>query len=337
MSSEAAGTTTPSAPIRVVFFGTPEYAVPALKFLATDDRFAVTLVVTQPDRPAGRRHRLTEPAVKIAAGTLDLHVYQPDSLKTSAARQPLADADADLFVVAAYGLIFGPRTLAIPRLGCLNLHASLLPRFRGASPISAAILAGDEETGVSLMRMERGLDTGPVYARSIVPIRPDDTTDTLTIRLAEHSVPLLNSNLPAIASGSLAATPQQGHGATLTRPMTKLDGAIDWRDSAEQIERQVRAMWSWPRAWTLDGGQQLQIHRATASPTDSAMEPGAVCQGESSVSVTCGSGTLVLSTVQPAGGKPMDARAWIAGLRGRLPLLQAPSELRDRSPLVVDV
>ena len=171
-------------PLRVVFFGTPEYAIPTLEMLVSDPRFDVRLVVTQPDRPAGRRHQLTAPPVKIAAEKFVLPVYQPDSLRSPANRELLIGVQADVFIVAAYGRIFGEKTLAIPRSGCINLHASLLPAYRGASPIAAAILNGEATTGVSLMKMELGLDTGPVYRSINTAISPDDTTDVLTARLA---------------------------------------------------------------------------------------------------------------------------------------------------------
>jgi len=170
--------------IRVVFFGTPEYAVPALAALAEDPRFTVVLVVTQPDRPAGRGHALLPPPVKMEALQRGLRVYQPESLRRHSEREPLIEADADVFVVAAFGLIFGKRTLALPRMGCLNLHASLLPKYRGASPVAAAILQGDRETGVSLMLMDEGLDTGPVIATATIAIDLADTTESLTARLA---------------------------------------------------------------------------------------------------------------------------------------------------------
>ena len=237
-------------PISIVYFGTPTYAEPALRKLASDGRFDIRLVVTQPDRPAGRGHRLVSPAVRIVADELGLPIYQPATLRDEVSRAPLLAADADVFVVAAYGLIFGRKTLAIPRRGCLNLHASILPAYRGAAPIPAAILTGDSEIGVTLMEMEAGLDTGPIVDIVRTPIALDDTTASLTSRLGELGGNLVVDSLPTWYSGQLAAAPQPS-GASVVRMLRKTDGGIDWSQSAEMIERQVRAMWPWPRAWTL--------------------------------------------------------------------------------------
>src|SRR3954452_24216084 len=181
----------PDLTYRIVYFGTPEYAVPAFDQLAADERFDVVLVVTQPDRPAGRGHKLTSPPVKKAAEQRGIRVYQPESLRSPDMRMPLVEAKADLFVVAAYGLIFGEKTLAIPSISCVNLHASILPAYRGASPVSAAILEGLSSTGVSLMVMERGLDSGPVIATESISIKPDATTGSLTAELASVGAQLV--------------------------------------------------------------------------------------------------------------------------------------------------
>ncbi|MBX3069784.1 MAG: methionyl-tRNA formyltransferase [Thermomicrobiales bacterium] len=322
-------------PVRVVFFGTPDYAVPALKLLATDDRFDVRLVVTQPDRPAGRRHQMTEPAVKIAARELGMHVYQPESLRSPEARAPLEHAGADVFVVAAYGLILGPKTLAMPAVSCVNLHASLLPLYRGASPIACAILAGERETGVTLMQMDRGLDTGPVYAATSTVVEECDTTDVLTARLSEIGAELLLEHLPSIAAGRLQPTPQDDARATMTRRILKSDGAIDWSHPADAIERQIRAMWPWPRAWAETGNAQIQIHKARVHAAEIDEEPGTVLLRDSDVIVACGGSTgLILELMQPAGSKPVTAQAWMAGLRGALPRFVTPEVARTRPPLI---
>jgi methionyl-tRNA formyltransferase len=296
--------------LRIVFFGAPGYAVPTLRALAESPRFEIALVVTQPDRPAGRGRKLTAPPVKLEANRLDLPIYQPESLRAPGARQPLIDAAADLFVVAAYGLIFGEKTLAIPRLGCLNLHASLLPQYRGASPISAAILNGDRETGVTLMVMERGLDTGPTLARVAVAIDPSDTTASLTEKLAGAGAELAVTAIPAFASGELSPVPQPS-GASLVRPMVKADGQLDFTRSADALARQVRAMWPWPRAWAILNGETIQIHRATV--TDPANgTPGTITLSEKEPVVACGVGALRLDLVQLPGGKPMTGRHFAA-------------------------
>lgn len=309
--TETAGTI--ESRLKIAFFGTPAFAVPALERLAGDERFVVALVVTQPDRPAGRGRSLVASPVKRAAEQLGLTVYQPDGLRAAAGREPLAVLEADLFVVAAYGLIFGRRTLALPRLGCLNLHASVLPRHRGASPIAAAILSGDGRTGVSLMAMEPGLDNGPVIAVRQTVITGDDTTASLTERLAEIGARLATEAIPEFAAGRLPAVSQPVVGVTVTRPLTKADGWLDWTRSAKDLERQVRAMWPWPRAWTTLRDVPLQIHRATVVDRTGADEPGSIQLLGGTVSVRCGQGALRLDSVQRAGGRPVSGPALIAG------------------------
>jgi methionyl-tRNA formyltransferase len=292
-------------PVRIVFFGTPDYAVPSLQALAADERIRISLVVSQPDRPAGRGRQLTSPAVKLAAVELDLPVYQPESLRTADDRSLIADASADLFVVAAFGKIFGPKLLAIPRLGSINLHASILPHFRGANPIAAAILEGNFRTGVSLMRMETGLDTGPILAQRSIDIERSDTTASLTPRLAQFGAQLLIDSLDELIAGELLAVPQDDAQATLTRPMVKADGWIDWSQSAIEIERQVRAMWDWPRAWTTLEGSPIQIHRAMSLPGPGDARPGEVTIRPEGAVAGTGDGELLIEIAQAAGGKPL--------------------------------
>ena len=318
-SSERAG---PEAmgrePAAVVFFGTPAFAVPTLAHLANDDRFDVRLVVTQPDRPAGRGRKLETSAVKVAAESMGLPVYQPDSLRTAALREPLVRAGADVFVVAAYGLIFGPKTLAIPRRGCVNVHASLLPAYRGASPVAAAILRGDPVAGVTLMLMEEGLDTGPMLAQVETAVEDDDTTASLSERLADLGASLTIARLPDYLTGTRQPTPQPRAGATLTRPLHKVDGWLNWSLPVADLERTVRAMWPWPRAWTLFDQEPLQIHAAgvAALPDEGAGQPaGTLIDLGGEPAVVCGDGVLVLRRLLPAGGKAMDGRSFLAGRR----------------------
>ena len=321
---------------RIVFFGTPDFAVPTLRYLTADRQFEIALVVSQPDRPAGRGRRLESPPVVVAARELNLPVYQTATLRQAAAREPLVAAAADLFVVAAFGLIFGPQTLALPRLGCVNVHASLLPSYRGAAPISAAILNGDEATGVTLMQMEPGLDTGPMLARSTEPITAADTTATLTERLALTGARLAAAQLAAYVGGELQPVPQPATGASLTRPLRKADGRLDWGMPAAQLEREVRAFWPWPRAWTEFGGSTLQVHEATVIP-DLAITPGTVLLDSGALIVACGAGGLELHRIQLAGGRPMLVTDWLAGR----PLVpdQLPVGVRgeERPPLIVPV
>lgn len=301
----------PADPIRIVYFGTPAYAVPALNALFLDPRADVVLVVTQPDRPAGRGRTLTPPPVKQTALAHGRSVYQPETLRTAEDRDPIAAVAADLFVVAAFGKIFGPKLLALPRLGAVNLHASLLPLYRGASPISAAILEGRDETGITLMRMDTGLDTGPILAHRSLPITADSTTASLTPRLASIGAELLIDSLGDLQGNALPHTPQSDREASLTRPMVKADGWIDWNRPAVEIERRVRAMWDWPRGWTTLKGEPIQIHRAKVDPSPATSTPGTMESEQGVPIVSTGAGRLILEIVQSAGGKPLSGDVWL--------------------------
>lgn len=315
--------------LSIVFFGTPGYAVPALEALLGRDDVQVSLVVTQPDRPAGRGRVLQAPPVKIAAERKGIPVYQPESLRTAESRDPLVAQSADLFVVAAYGLIFGRKTLAIPRLGCLNLHASLLPKYRGASPITAAILSGDRVTGVTLMQMDAGMDTGAVIATTKLEIEPTDTTGSLTERLASAGAHLLLESLRRFVDGDLAPMPQPEGGGSVVRPLVKADGWIVWNQPADAIERRIRAMQPWPRAWTtMPNGATLQIGRASLLDRPFQDLPGTVVVAGKRILVACSGGALALELVQPAGASEMPGMALISGrklaARDRLGAVGAP-------------
>jgi methionyl-tRNA formyltransferase len=300
-----------SRPIRIVVFGTPDYAVPALRGLANSSQFEVAQAVTQPDRSGGRRGMI-EPAVKTAANELGLPVIQPATLRDEAVREQLRAIGADLFVVAAYGLIFSQEVLDIPLSGCVNLHASILPAYRGAAPIPAAILNSDPETGVTLMMMERGLDKGPIVAIERTPIEPTDTTETLTSRLAQIGADMAVQLLPDLVDGEIVPTPQPD-GATAVRQLTKADGQIDWTRSALDISRQVRAMWPWPRAWTEIEGRQLQIHAAAVVESAAEGSAGVVVIEGGHPIIGCGIGALLIERGQVAGGKPISGRDLISG------------------------
>lgn len=298
---------------RVIFMGTPEFSVPSLKALANRDDIELSLVVTQPDRPAGRGKKLAPPAVKLAAEELGLPLLQTDSLRHAEVKERIIAEKPDLAVVAAFGMILGKWILDLPSHGCVNLHASLLPSYRGAAPITAAILAGDEIAGVTLMQMDRGLDTGDMLATIEIPVDSDDTTESLTPKLAEAAAELLDSRLSELLAGTLTPVPQPD-GATETRQLRKEDGRIDWNQSAEHIERHVRAMWDWPRAWAvLPNGDRMQIHVARVV-TDVDNRPGMITIDGKRIFVGTGAGSLELIRVQLPGGKPIAGNALIQKL-----------------------
>lgn len=321
--------------MRIVFFGTPAFAVPILKRLVHDSQFDVRLVVSQPGRPAGRGRRLEASPVIDAARELGVPTYQPSTLRTSEARGPLAEIEADLFVVAAYGLIFGAKMLALPRLGCINVHASMLPRYRGAAPIPAAILAGDQETGVTLMNMETGLDTGPMLAMQAIPIEPLATTTSLTAQLADIGADLAARTLPLFVEGAAPLITQPIAGASLTRPLAKADGWLDWTRPAIELERSVRAFWPWPRAWTTLDLTPLQIHQARVVPATVSNAPGTVVASDRELIVVCGTDALRLTRIQVAGGKPVSDREFLAGRRAPVSKLGDVGAPPRPPPLIV--
>lgn len=293
---------------RIIFMGTPDFAVPSLRSLAARDDIDLRLVVTQPDRPAGRGKKLVAPAVKDAAVELGVPFVQTDSLRHAEVTQRIIDEEPDLVVVAAFGMILGKWILELPKLGCVNLHASLLPKYRGASPISAAILAGDDVTGVTLMQMDRGLDTGDMLATIEVAIAGVDTTESLTPRLADAAAELLDSRLTDLLTSRIKPV-SQPDGATETRQLTKNDGRIDWSMSAVEIERHVRAMWSWPRAWTVLGDDtRMQIHAARVVANEQ-LSRGEIASRDKAVYIGTSDGSLELVRVQLPGGKPIEGNA----------------------------
>ncbi|MBA2596405.1 MAG: methionyl-tRNA formyltransferase [Chloroflexia bacterium] len=314
--------------MRIVFFGSPEFAVPTLRAIAAEPTFEIALVVTQAAKGTS--------VVERAAFDLGLPVYKPETLGKASARASLLAAEADLFVVAAFGLILRQTTLDIPRSGSVNVHPSLLPRYRGASPVLAAIAAGDRESGVSLMVMDAGIDTGAVISTEYVAVADDDTTESLTRRLALVGAGQVVRDIPRWIAGGLAATPQPESGATLTRPLTKSDGWIEWERPAVEIERQVRAMWPRPRAWTTVDDNLLQVHRAQVVIQDASdAAPGSAIETGKRLIVATGRGALELLVVEPAGRRAMPARAYLNGRRGplrRLGMVGAPPQ---RPPLVV--
>jgi len=302
--------------MRIVFAGTPEFAVPPLAALAAS-RHEVVGVLTQPDRPAGRGRRVEHGAVKEFALVHGLKVAQPVTLRSAEGREPLVGWNPDVMVVVAYGLILPPEALALPRFGCLNIHASLLPRWRGAAPIQRALLAGDTETGVAIMQMDAGLDTGPVLLERRVTIGPDEDSPALHARLAALGAAALLEALDGIEAGTLTPRAQSAAGATYAAKLDKSEARIDWREDAAAIARRVRALRPWPVAETALQGEQVRVHRARALP-DAApgAAPGAVLGIEDDMLVVaCGSGRLGILELQRAGRRSMTAKEFANGLR----------------------
>ena len=297
--------------MRLIFAGTPEFAACALAALLRAGH-DVALVLTQPDRPAGRGMRLVPSAVKALAQERGIEVYQPVGLKDEATLARLRALGADAMVVAAYGLILPEPVLAIARLGAINIHASLLPRWRGAAPIQRAILAGDALTGISIMRMDRGLDTGPLFAAESVAITPEDTSASLQDRLAALGARLIVTVLAQLERGVLRAEPQAAAGASYAAKLSKAEAAIDWSEAAEVIERKVRAFNPLPGAATAKKGVGLKIWGARVVPATGA--PGTILEaGATGIIVACGSNALCVLELQRAGGKKLAAAQFLAG------------------------
>ena len=297
--------------IQIVFMGSPDFAVPVLHALA--EAYPVVGVVTQPDRPAGRHMTLTPPAVKIAADERHLPVIQPDKLREPEAMQQLREWNPDLIVVAAFGQILRPKVLDLPRYGCVNVHASLLPRHRGAAPIQAAILDGDTETGITIMKMDPGLDTGPILRQRAITIEPQDTGGSLFEKLSQLSSELLLETLPDYLSGKLTPQPQPETGSTYAPMLKKEDGLLDFTRPAVELERKVRAFTPWPGTFLVWDGAPLKIHKAHVA--DAQSEPGKRIVFEGLPAVGAADGLIVFDELQPAGKKPMSGKAFLAGGR----------------------
>jgi methionyl-tRNA formyltransferase len=295
--------------MRIVFAGTPEFARHALSALALAGH-AIPLVMTQPDRPAGRGMKLNPSPVKLEAQALGIPVSQPERLRDPATHGPIREARPDVMVVAAYGLILPQAVLDIPRFGCLNIHASLLPRWRGAAPIQRAIEAGDRNTGISIMQMEAGLDTGPVLLTSSLPIAETDTAGSLHDRLAEAGAQAIVEALDRL--GTLTPLPQAAEGVTYAAKVNKEDAQLDWSRPAEMLARKVRAFNPAPGAWAVLNGETLKIWRAVSIAGNG--HAGKVLEAKpEGLVVACGSGALQITELQKAGSRRMSAAAFLAG------------------------
>ncbi len=302
---------------RVIFMGTPDFAVPSLLRLLEDPRFDLVGVVTQPDRPAGRGRTLTAPAVKQAAQRHAISVFQPETLRSSEAVQQLEAWMPDVIVVVAFGQILRSEVLDLPPSGCINVHASLLPRWRGAAPIQYAIRAGDSETGITIMKMDQGLDSGPIIFQEAVPIAADETGETLHDKLADLGAKLLPDTLDGYLRGTLIPTPQSEEGITLAPTLRKQDGEIDWTQPARLIDHHVRAYTPWPGTHTILNGETIKVIAGHVETDELGYPlPGTLVAVEGNLAVQTGVGHYVLDLIQPAGKKPMTGQSYLSGHPG---------------------
>ncbi len=302
--------------MKLIFFGSPEFALPSLARLASEPEFRVSLVVSRPDRKVGRSGELRSPPVAALARQLGLPLAQPEGIRDPAFENRIRTEAPDAIVVVAYGRILPPEILAIPRFGCVNVHASLLPRHRGASPVQAALLAGDAETGVATMRMTAGLDEGPVYLHRHVAISAGDDAGSLADRLAKEGADLLVETLRGISAGTLDPVAQAGE-PTYCRTLRRSDGEIDWSKPAAEILRASRAYSPWPGLFTFRNGERVKILEGRPGPASAGRAPGELFASDDGVAVACGSGSSIVPVrLQREGKKPAGAEEFLRGLPG---------------------
>jgi methionyl-tRNA formyltransferase len=301
--------------MRIVFMGSPSFAIPSLKSLV--DVYPIAGVVTQPDRKAGRGRKLSQSAVKMWSSEHGFPIIQPQRIKNIEAIGQLRDWSPDVIVVAAYGQILPVEVLELPEWGCLNVHASLLPRWRGAAPIPASILHGDSETGITIMKMDRGLDTGPILAQRSTSISPEETGGDLMDRLSMIGADLLMDTLPPYLDGDIKPVEQDHTKATYAPMLKKDDGSLDFEQTAEKLARQIRAFEPWPGSFLTWGETRIVVRKAHASPASDGT-PGVVTQIEGLPAVGTNQGLLVLDILQPAGRKSMPGDAFVRGARAFL-------------------
>jgi methionyl-tRNA formyltransferase len=312
-----------TAPLRLAFMGTPDFAVPVLDALVAAGH-VVAAVYSQPPRPTGRGHRTQPSPVQARAEALGIPVRHPVSLKDEAEQASFAGLDLDAAIVAAYGLILPKAILAAPRLGCINIHASLLPRWRGAAPIQRALLAGDAETGVTIMQMEAGLDTGPMLLREAVAIGPGTTAQSLHDALSALGARLIGPALDGIVSGDITAQPQPMDGITYASKLSRDEGELDWRDDAGLNERKVRALNPFPGTWFELDSERIKILAASAEPIASGAAPGTVIDDD--LGIACGQGVFRPTILQRPGRGPVERRAFLNGTPvARQRLLSCPA------------
>jgi len=299
--------------LKVVFMGTPDFAVPSLKALH-EAGYEIPLVITQPDKPAGRGKKITPPPVKVLAESLEIPVYQPEKVKGNEELiEKLKEISPDLIVVAAYGKILPDEILNLPKFRCINVHASLLPEYRGASPIQSALLDGKEKTGVTIMLISPELDAGDIISQREVPIEKSDNAQTLHDKLAKVGAELLVETIPLYVSGELKPVPQDSSKATYCKPITKEMGRIDWNLPAEKIFNMVRAFTPWPSAYTTFRGKRVKITKA--EPIDGTGEPGKIIKADRELVVATGKGALKIEKLKPEGKKEISGEEFIRGYR----------------------
>ena len=310
-------------PLRVVFFGTPEFAVPTFDALRRSPHRVVG-VVTQPDRPRGRGRKTGESAVKTRASAANLPVFQPNRLNDPAFLDALAGLHVELGVVVAYGKILPDAVLNMPRLGLVNVHASLLPRYRGAAPIQRAIINGDRETGITIVRMVLALDAGPMLATARRSIGPDETSEEVAHDLAQMGATALMSSVGALATGPLPEVAQDESAATYAARLTKDDGTIDWTLPAQRVHDLIRGLYPWPHAFTYHRGRRVIVLRSTTLPAAEG-QPGRILEAEGDrLHVGTGQGAIAITKLQAEGGRPMTPREFLAGHRASVGDLLAP-------------
>jgi methionyl-tRNA formyltransferase len=300
-------------PLRVVFFGTPRFAVPTLELLSSSPHHVVA-VVTQPDRPSGRGHKTSDAPVKAYAASAAIPVLQPGTLKDAGVVASLKALQADIGVVAAYGKLLPEAVLNVPRLGMINVHASLLPRYRGAAPIHRAVIAGDHETGVTIMRVVKALDAGPILATTTRPIGPDETSEDVERDLARSGADLLVATLDRMAAGNINEIPQDDAMATYAPRLSKEDGIIDWQLPALSIHNLIRGLHPWPHAYSFLRGRRLILLKSSFEDSTPAAAPGSIVKAEGdALHVATGHGELRIHTLQPEGKRAMGPRDFLAG------------------------
>jgi methionyl-tRNA formyltransferase len=295
--------------------GTPDFAVPSLRVLLEEkEQVEVIGVVTQPDRPKGRKKVLTPPPVKVEALNHDLPVFQPQKLRSGEGIRQVLELQPDLIVTAAYGQILPEPVLEAPKYGCINVHASLLPKYRGGAPIHHAIINGEKETGVTIMYMVKALDAGDMLLQRAIPITSEDNVGTMHDKLANLGAELLKEVLPSILDGTVQAVPQDDEQATFAPNITREDEKIDWKRSARELDCQIRGLCPWPVAYTMWKGKPFKIWKASVVNEETQDEPGTVIRLDADgIVVATGNGMLRLTEVQPSGKKPMSAKQFING------------------------